>query len=55
MCQDLPLGWLDWLFGVYSAKTETLAVVHEFPFFTGTSKAYETFCKIFIYKFFIVS
>ena len=27
MCQDLPLGWLDCLFGLCSAKTKTLAVV----------------------------
>ena len=33
MCQDLPLGWLDCLFGVCSAKTETLAVVHELFFY----------------------
>ena len=41
MCQDLPLGWLDGLFGLCSAKTETLVVVRDFSFFTGTSNASE--------------
>ena len=30
-----------------------MAVVHDFTFFTGTSNSSETFCTIFIYKFFI--
>ena len=37
MCQDFPLEWLDCLFGLCSAKTETLAVAREFSFFTGMS------------------
>ena len=43
MCQDLPLGCLNCLFGVCCAKTETFAVVFEFSYFTGTWKVYE-FC-----------
>ena len=39
------------LVGMNGAKTETLAVVHDFKFFTGTSKASETFCTIFLYFF----
>jgi hypothetical protein len=31
------------LVGMCGAETETLAVVRDFTFFTGTSKAYETF------------
>ena len=38
MCQDLPLGCLNCLFGVCSAKTETFAVVFEFTYFTGGAK-----------------
>ena len=33
MCQDLPLGCLNCLFGVCGAKTETFAVVREITFF----------------------
>ena len=33
-------------------KTETLAVVGEFTFFTGKSNGSETFCTLFMYKFF---
>ena len=33
MCQDLTLGCLNCLFGVHSAKTETLAVVRELSYF----------------------
>ena len=33
-------------------KTETLAVVHEFTFFTGKSNGSETFCTLLMYKFF---
>ena len=32
-------------------KIETLAVVRDFTFFTGTSNGSETFCTVFIYKF----
>ena len=53
MCQDLPLRWLDCLFGLGSAKTETLAVVRDFTFLTGRSNGSETFCTLFIYKIFI--
>ena len=38
MCQDLPLGCLNCLFGVCGANTETFSVVREFTFFTGTCK-----------------
>ena len=34
-------------------KTETLAVVRDFIFFTGTSNGSETFCTVFLYKLFI--
>ena len=53
MFQGLPLGWLDCLFGLCSAKIETLAVVHEFSFFTGMLNDSETFCIVRLYKFFI--
>ena len=43
MCQDLPLGRLNCLFGMCSAKTETFAVVREFTSFTGTCKNSENF------------
>ena len=33
-------------------KTETLAVVRDFTFFTGTSKVSETFCTVFLKKYF---
>ena len=46
MCQGLPLGCLR-------CRTETLAVVRDFTFLAGTSNGSETFCTIFIYKFFI--
>jgi hypothetical protein len=36
-------------------ETETLAVVHDFIFFTGQSKASETFCTVLLYKFVIFS
>jgi hypothetical protein len=32
MCQDLPLGCLNCLFGMCGVKTETFDVVHEFTF-----------------------
>ena len=32
MCQDLVLGWFDFLFAMCGAKTETLAKVREFTF-----------------------
>ena len=43
MWQDSALGWLDCLFGLCRVKTKTLAVVHEFTFFTGTSKVSKIF------------
>ena len=30
-----------------------MAVVRDFTFFTGTSNGSETFCTVFLYKFFI--
>jgi hypothetical protein len=51
MCQDLPLGCLNCLFGVCGAKTETFAVVREFTFFTGTCKNSEIFTQ-YCYEFF---
>ena len=41
------------LVGICGAKIETLAVVRDFTFFTGTSNGYETFCNVFLYEFFI--
>ena len=43
MCQALVLVWLDCLLTMCRTKTETLAVVHEFTFFTGKSNGSETF------------
>ena len=34
-------------------KTETLAVVRDFTLLTGTSNGSDSFCTIFMYKFFI--
>ena len=45
MSQVLVLGWLDCLFAMCSAKTETLVVVREFTFFTGTSKVSKFFTQ----------
>jgi hypothetical protein len=45
MCQDLPLGCLNSLFGVCSAKTETFALASEFLYFTGTCKNSEIFTQ----------
>ena len=42
MCQDLPLGFLDCLFGMCSAKTENLAVV-QFTFFYWNIKSFSNF------------
>ena len=36
-------------------RTETLAVVRDFTFFTGTSNGSDSFCTVFLYKFFIFS
>ena len=41
------------LVGLCGEKTETLAVVLDFTFFTGTSNGSETFCNVFLYKIFI--
>ena len=51
MCQGLPLGCLDCLL-VCAVQTETLAVVRDFTFFTGTSNGSETFFTVFLYNFF---
>jgi hypothetical protein len=53
MCQDLPLGCLNCLFGVCCAKTETFAVVFEFLYFTGTWKNSEIFIQ-YCYAIFLV-
>jgi hypothetical protein len=37
------------LVGMCGAETETLAVVCDFKFFTGMSKASETFCKVLLF------
>ena len=50
MCQALVLGWLDCLFTMCRTKTETLAVVREFNFFTGKSNGSENFCTLLLYK-----
>ena len=52
MCQDLPLGCLNCLFGVCCAKTETFAVVREFTFFTGMCKNSEIFIQ-YCYEMFL--
>ena len=54
MCQDLPLRWLDFLFGMCGVKTETFAVVLNFTFFTGKSNSSETFCTVLLYKLFML-
>ena len=51
MCQALVLGWLDFLFTLCSTKTETLAVAHEFTFFTRKWTGSKTFCTLLMYKF----
>ena len=55
MCQVLVLGWLDCLFDMCSAKTETLAVVREFTFFTGMAEESETICTVLLYNLFRLS
>ena len=50
MCQALVLGCLDCLFTMCRRKTQTLAVVREFTFFTGKSNGSETFCTLLLYK-----
>ena len=52
MCQALVLGWLDCLFTMCRTKTETLAVVRDFTFFTGKSNGSQTFCTLLLYKIF---
>ena len=51
MCQALVLVWLDCLFTMCRTKTETLAVVHEFTFFTIKSNVSGTFFTLLLYKF----
>ena len=53
MCQDLLLGWLDCLFAMCGAKTETLTVVHEFTFLSEMSKVSEIFTQYFYTNFLI--
>ena len=53
MCQDLVLGQIDCLFALCCAKTETLTVVHEFTFLTGTSKVSDIFTQYF-YTIFLI-
>ena len=55
MCQALVLGGLDCFFTMCRTKTETLAVVHEFTFFTGKLNVSETFCTLLMYRFFKIS
>ena len=43
------------LVGMSGAKTETLAVVRDFTFLTGTSKVSKTFWTVFLYKCFYLS
>ena len=38
MCQDLPLGCINWLFGVCGEKTKTFAIVREFTFLLESQK-----------------
>ena len=52
MCQGLPVGCLQCLLVVW-CRIETLAVVRDFTFFTGTSNGSETFRTVFLYKLFI--
>ena len=52
MCQGLPLGCNNACWFV-RCKTETLAVVSDFTFFTGTSNGSDYFCTVFLYKFFM--
>ena len=52
MCQGLPLGCLQCLL-VCAVQDETLAVVRDFTCFTGTSNGSDSFCTVFLYKFFI--
>ena len=52
MCQALVLGWLDCLFTMCRTKTETLAVVCDFTFFTGRSNGSETCFTLLMYKCF---
>ena len=51
MCQALVLGWLDCLFTMCRTKTETLAIVRDFTFFTGKLNGSEIFCTLLMYKF----
>ena len=51
MCQDLPLGCLNCLFGVCCEKIETFAVVLEFLKVTGTCKNSEIFTHYFYANF----
>jgi hypothetical protein len=50
MCQDLPLGCLNCLFGVCCAKIEIFSVVFKFLYFTGTCKKFEIFTQYFYAK-----
>ena len=47
MFQALVLGWLDCLFTMCRTKTETLAVVREFTFFTESQMGLKLFAHYF--------
>ena len=51
MCQDLPFRMIRLLVGMCGVKTETLAVAHEFSFFTATSKVSEIMTQYFYANF----
>ena len=53
MCQGLPLGCLHLLEWFVRCRTETLAVVQDLTFLTGTSIGSDSFCNVFQYNFFI--
>ena len=56
MCQDLPLGCLNCLFGVCSAKTKTFAVVFEFIFLLERAKILNFFhnTALNFFSFFLI-
>src|SRR4051812_45079438 len=59
MCQDLPLGCLNCLFGMCSTKTDTFAIVHEFTYFTGKHTQFMKFLhstdmQIFHFSYFFI-
>ena len=52
MCQDLPLGCLHCLL-VCAVQNRNFGCSARFYIFTGTTNGSETFCTVFLYKFFI--